>query len=97
MSSEAGAVLIRPMRPEDWPEVRAIFIEGIETGQATFEAAAPEWEKFNASRLSDHRFVAEASGHVLGWTAVSPVSARPAYAGVVEHSVYRRMAGYAPA
>ncbi|MCZ9883626.1 GNAT family N-acetyltransferase [Arthrobacter sp. B2a2-09] len=88
MLSEAGAVLIRPMSPEDWPEVRAIFTEGIETGQATFEAAAPEWEQFDTSRLPDHRFVAEVSGHVLGWTAVSAVSARPAYAGVVEHSVY---------
>jgi L-amino acid N-acyltransferase YncA len=25
---------------------------------------------------------------VLGWVAVSPVSSRPVYAGVVEHSVY---------
>lgn len=25
---------------------------------------------------------------MLGWTAVPPVSSRPAYAGVVEHSVY---------
>ncbi|MDQ0030417.1 GNAT family N-acetyltransferase [Arthrobacter bambusae] len=88
MLTEAGAVLIRPMSPGDWPEVRAIFTEGIETGQATFEAAAPDWEQFDASRLPDHRFVAEGSGEVLGWTAVSAVSARPAYAGVVEHSVY---------
>ncbi|UKA57156.1 GNAT family N-acetyltransferase [Arthrobacter sp. FW306-2-2C-D06B] len=88
MSSEARAVLIRPMSPEDWPEVRAIFTEGIETGQASFEAAAPDWERFDASRLPDHRFVAEVSGRVVGWTAVSPVSARQAYAGVVEHSVY---------
>lgn len=88
MFTEAGAVLIRPMRPEDWPEVRAIFAEGIETGQATFDAAAPEWEQFNASRLPRHRLVAETHGRVVGWTAVSAVSGRPAYAGVVEHSVY---------
>ncbi|MET1065010.1 MAG: GNAT family N-acetyltransferase, partial [Arthrobacter sp.] len=36
-----------------------------------------------------HRFVAEtADGRILAWTAASPVSARPAYSGVVEHSVY---------
>jgi phosphinothricin acetyltransferase len=29
-----------------------------------------------------------ADGSVLGWVAVAPVSARLAYAGVVEHSVY---------
>ncbi|GAA4031983.1 GNAT family N-acetyltransferase [Arthrobacter methylotrophus] len=86
--AEAEAVLIRPMKLDDWPEVSAIFMEGIETGQATFEAAVPEWEQFNTGRLPDHRFVAELAGKVLGWTAVSAISARPAYAGVVEHSVY---------
>ncbi|GAB7185529.1 L-amino acid N-acyltransferase MnaT [Kitasatospora sp. Ki12] len=30
----------------------------------------------------------DAPDHVLGWAAVSPVSGRRAYAGVVEHSVY---------
>ncbi|MDI3243509.1 N-acetyltransferase family protein, partial [Arthrobacter sp. AL08] len=46
-------------------------------------------ERFNTSRLPDHRLVAEtADGQILGWTAVSPVSGRPAYSGVVEHSVY---------
>ncbi len=39
------------------------------------------------------REVGAAPGHqpgetVLGWIAVSPVSSRPAYSGVVEHSVY---------
>jgi phosphinothricin acetyltransferase len=28
------------------------------------------------------------NGRVLGWAAVSPISARAVYAGVVEHSVY---------
>jgi phosphinothricin acetyltransferase len=32
--------------------------------------------------------VAEDDGAVIGWVAVSPVSARPVYAGIVEHSVY---------
>jgi phosphinothricin acetyltransferase len=30
---------------------------------------------------------------LLGWVAVSPVSSRPVYAGVVEHSVYVDPAG----
>jgi phosphinothricin acetyltransferase len=30
----------------------------------------------------------DADGDVLGWIAVTPVSRRPVYAGVVEHSVY---------
>ena len=77
------------MRAADWPAVRRIYQEGIDTGHATFESEAPDWEGFNTTRLPGHRFVAETTGAgILGWAAVSPVSARPAYSGVVEHSVY---------
>ncbi|NWL12487.1 N-acetyltransferase [Paenarthrobacter nitroguajacolicus] len=80
---------LRAMRPGDWPAVREIFQEGIDTGFATFETKAPEWDAFNKSRLPEHRFVAVSNEDaILGWTAVSPVSSRPAYAGVVEHSIY---------
>lgn len=80
---------LRTMTPADWPAVQRIFQQGIETGHATFESKAPDWESFNTSRLKAHRLVAEAPGRgVLGWAAVSAVSSRPAYAGVVEHSVY---------
>ncbi|BCW47102.1 GNAT family N-acetyltransferase [Arthrobacter sp. StoSoilB5] len=81
-------VRIRKMTPPDWPVVREIFTEGIESGNATFEPAAPGWEQFDATRLKDHRLVAEAGGRILGWAAVSAVSSRAAYAGVVEHSIY---------
>ena len=76
------------MRDDDWPAVRRIYCAGIATGHATFESEAPDWERFNTSRLARHRLVAEASDGILGWAAVSPVSARPVYSGVVEHSVY---------
>jgi L-amino acid N-acyltransferase YncA len=86
---EPPAVTIRRMRDDDWPAVQQIYREGIDTGHATFEAEAPDWERFNTSRLPRHRLVAEtAGGRILGWAAVSPVSARPVYSGVVEHSVY---------
>ncbi|MEV0531415.1 N-acetyltransferase family protein [Kitasatospora sp. NPDC050463] len=69
--------------------VLAIYQAGIDEGNATFETAAPSWEAFDAARLPGHRHVAlGAGGEVLGWVAVGAVSARPAYAGVVEHSVY---------
>ena len=77
------------MTDADWPEVRRIYREGIETGHATFESEPPDWERFNTSRLLPHRLVCETpEGRILGWAAVSAVSSRPAYAGVVEHSVY---------
>ncbi|MET9398787.1 N-acetyltransferase family protein [Kitasatospora sp. NPDC002965] len=77
------------MAPGHADEVLAIYRAGIEEGNATFETAAPSWEAFGAARLPGHRHVALGlAGEVLGWAAVSAVSARPAYAGVVEHSVY---------
>ena len=86
---EPSAATIRPLRDDDWPAVQRIYREGIATGHATFESEPPDWERFNTSRLPRHRLVAEtAEGTILGWAAVSPVSARPVYSGVVEHSVY---------
>jgi phosphinothricin acetyltransferase len=68
--------------------VLAIYQAGINEGDATFETRVPDWDAFTAARLPRHRFVATAGDAVLGWVAVSAVSARPVYAGVVEHSVY---------
>jgi L-amino acid N-acyltransferase YncA len=69
--------------------VLGIYAAGIATGDATFETAAPGWEAFDAGRLTAHRYVALTEvGQVAGWIACSPTSTRPAYAGVVEHSVY---------
>jgi L-amino acid N-acyltransferase YncA/2-polyprenyl-3-methyl-5-hydroxy-6-metoxy-1,4-benzoquinol methylase len=83
-------VLIRPMRAADADEVLTVYQAGLDTGQASFEVAAPAWEAFDAAKLPLHRHVAAdgATGQVLGWTAASPVSGRRVYAGVIEHSVY---------
>lgn len=80
---------IAPLAAEHADQVLAIYQAGIDTGDATFEAAPPIWEQFDRSRLPDHRFVAlDEDGTVLGWAAAVPVSDRCVYAGVVEHSVY---------
>ena len=79
---------VRELREEDWPAVRAIFEQGIATKNATFETEAPSWEAWNRSQLDGHRLVAVDDGRVVGWVAAHPVSSRPCYAGVVEHSVY---------
>lgn len=79
---------VRDLRPEDWPEVRAIYEEGIATGHATFEQEPPGWEVFDATRLPAPRLVAEESGRVVGWAVLSPVSSRCVYGGVAEVSVY---------
>jgi len=79
---------LRRLEVGDWAGVRAIFEEGIATGSATFETAAPPWEDWDAGHLPEHRLVAEDDGEILGWAALSPVSERCAYAGVAEVSVY---------
>jgi L-amino acid N-acyltransferase YncA len=68
--------------------ILAIYQAGIDEGDATFETTAPGWAEFDRARLPAHRFVALQANTVLGWVAVSAISSRPAYAGVVEHSVY---------
>jgi L-amino acid N-acyltransferase YncA len=79
---------IRPLLPDDWPAVEAIWAEGIDTRNATFETETPSWASFDATRHREHRLVAVAGSEVVGWAALSPVSRRECYAGVAENSVY---------
>lgn len=80
------------MLPGDAAAVLAIYQAGLDGGHASFEITAPAWDAFDAAKLPDHRYVAIApeTGAVLGWVAISAVSDRCVYAGVVEHSVYVR-------
>lgn len=79
---------IRDLRRHDWGDVEAIYREGVEGGNATFESETPSWERFDSDKRPDLRLVAEHDGRVIGWAAASAVSARSVYSGVVEHSVY---------
>jgi L-amino acid N-acyltransferase YncA len=81
-------VEIAPLEADDWDRVAAIYREGIESGNATFETAPPPWERWNAAHLSAGRLVARVGNRIVGWAALSPVSDRCAYAGVAEVSVY---------
>jgi|SRR5579859_1861521 len=84
----ATDISIVPMSVDDWSAVRAIYLEGIATGNATFEKSAPEWPKWDSGHLEKCRLVARSGNDVLGWAALSPVSSRCVYAGVAEVSVY---------
>jgi L-amino acid N-acyltransferase YncA len=85
---------IERLQASDWPQVAAIYAEGIATGNATFETAPPTWERWDASHLPDHRLVARdgsaggRGGMVVAWAALAPVSDRCVYAGVAENSIY---------
>jgi L-amino acid N-acyltransferase YncA len=82
------AFVIEEMLPQHWERVREVYLEGIKTGQATFEREAPEWEQWDAAHLKFARLVALDLDSVAGWAALSPVSTRKVYAGVAEVSVY---------
>lgn len=81
-------ISIAGMTPADWPEVERIYLEGIATGQATFETESPGWESWDAGHLSIGRLVARSGKRLAGWAALSPVSKRPVYKGVAEVSIY---------
>lgn len=80
---------VGPMAAADAGAVLAIYAEGIASGHATFQTEVPPWAEWDAGHLASPRLVArDDAGRVLGWCALSPVSRRAVYAGVVEESVY---------
>lgn len=87
----AGAgtgVTFLPMTTEHAVAVLAIYQAGLDGGAASFETTAPTWDDWDAGHLPAHRFVAVNGDQVVGWAAVSPVSDRCVYGGVVELSIY---------
>lgn len=82
------SINIRNMTASDWDDVKSIYEAGIATRNATFETSTGTWEEWDAGHLSMPRLVADSSGKILGWAALSPVSGRCIYQGVAEVSVY---------
>jgi phosphinothricin acetyltransferase len=76
------------MTADCWASVRSIYLEGIATGNATFQQTAPEWKEWDEEHLRVCRTIARTVQEIVGWAALSPVSKRPVYAGVAEVSIY---------
>jgi L-amino acid N-acyltransferase YncA len=84
-----GAELrIEVMSADDWAEVHRIYQDGIATRNATFETEALDWEAWDRAHLAEPRLVARLGSTVAGWSALTPLSARAAYAGVADVSIY---------
>ena len=79
---------INEMTELDWKQVACIYLEGINTGKATFQAEVPTWESWNNEHISSCRIVARLGNNVLGWGALSETSSRCVYRGVAEVSIY---------
>jgi phosphinothricin acetyltransferase len=80
--------LIIAMVADDWPAVRDIYRQGIDTGLATFETSVPDWPAWDAKHLSAPRLVARDGDRAVGFAALSRVSTREVYRGVCEVSIY---------
>lgn len=72
---------------DHWKPVRTILLEGIATGNTTFDRKAPTWEEWDSAHLERCRLVAAHQNVILGWAAILPISIRPVYAGVGEIEV----------
>jgi L-amino acid N-acyltransferase YncA len=80
--------MIRPMTALESTRVIEIYKMGIDTRNATFETEVPSWDDWDKKHLQHSRFVYVENDRILGWAALSAVSARPAYKGVAEISIY---------
>ena len=82
------AMTIRTVQPADWPAISAIYQQGIDTGNATLETAAPSPEKMAGNYLAAPQLVAETDVQIAGYALLSAVSGRCVYGGVAEVSIY---------
>lgn len=85
---DAADIHIRSLDPDDYPDVARIYRQGMDTGMATFETSVPDWMSWNAKFLMECRFVLADQTDLLGWCALSRVSAREVYKGVAETTIY---------
>jgi L-amino acid N-acyltransferase YncA len=76
------------MRAQDWDQVRRIFLDGMATGQSSFEVEPPTWERWDQGHHQHSRLVARRGDTLVGWVALAPTSQRRCYAGVAEVSLY---------
>jgi L-amino acid N-acyltransferase YncA len=76
------------IQEEHYTEIANIYLQGIATGNATFQTTAPTWKSWDESHLQPCRLEAFINNEMVGWAALSPVSSRCIYAGVAEVSIY---------
>jgi L-amino acid N-acyltransferase YncA len=88
----SSALTTRLATPADAAAIARIYNQGIEERVATFETE-PRTTEHLATTIRDKgdRFptiVVERDGQIVAWATAGAYRARPAYAGVAEHSVY---------
>ncbi len=79
---------IRALLQADYPEVQAIYQQGIDGGDATFQTEVKDWQQWDASCVKASRLLAVEAGQVLGWACLTDMTSRCVSEGVAETSVY---------
>ena len=80
--------MIRNLHTSDAAAVLDIYRQGLDSGEASFQTDAPDWETWQSRHHPFCRLVWEQDDQVQGWAALAPVSVRECYRGVAEVSVY---------
>lgn len=81
-------MIITELIDAQYTDVARIYLEGIATGQATFQNEAYSWEDWDKGHLKHSRLIATDKSAIAGWAALSPVSSRCVYEGVAEVGIY---------
>jgi len=81
-------VTIRALEKTDYPAVREIYQQGINSGDATFETRVKSWDEWDVVTAEAGRLVALDGQQVVGWACLSDATSRCVYRGVAETSVY---------
>jgi len=79
---------IESLTEKHWPEVKAIYLSGVATGNANFSFAEPEWTSWDKAHVKSCRLVAVENGAVLGWASLTAIHDQCVFAGVAEVSIY---------
>ncbi len=88
MKIELANIQINTILEDNFSEVQQIYLQGLETGNASFETSVPDWNKWNKQHCLHSRISVSIDNKMIGWAALSPVSERCVYDGVSEISVY---------
>ena len=55
----------------DWPQIKAIYAEGLRTGYAAFMTRPPSQSDWEATHLPFGRLVAHEGNLIIGWGALT--------------------------
>jgi len=80
---------IRAFERADFSQVQDIYLQGIETKNATFQRKKKSWDQWCSSMIESTVLVMEnESAEVVAWAGLSAISSRDVYKGVAEISIY---------